>query len=1199
MKNLKNTLKITSIFILLAATLSCSNIFSKKLSQSEPNKTILKVNVQDTSVGRTVFPSNDVSILSDFTVTCERSGFTSKTKTAADSQALNALVFEFEDGEEGSWDISIEGSYKIGSGTSEQTLTFSDTKTVNVQKNMLNSVTFALKNSDYSYGGLNITVNFEDTTAAVSTVFLALQTQIMSGQPLDQKEYTIFDTTANGKSFTYSRDISDALERLGEGTYILNLVFFAEDNSFLNYLSIGVRIVNGLTTSKTLNIAVNQIYDAEYEFYAGDTKLNVAAGQTFPEGVEIDGASVLPLRYSTQGTDLPKLKLQDYGFDGWYDAPTGGNLVTKLSGFPASGTSKKVYARFFKPEVIVSSDSSVNPDYTTIDDAIEYISQFAKAHNSKNIDWKIKVRGTLKGMQMVNNNAIDYNDNFEIDHNAASVTIEGYTTPVEGSDPTDSIDAELTTPTNIGVVLDITAGTPIILKNIKITGGYNNNIESYPKGGGVYIGPGTNVTFGDGVLITGNSAPEGSGIYAAANFTMCGSALVASGNDIYLKKDSDGIKTITISSSLTKASSSNKMKVTPGAYQNDAPLMYVDFDLGFTPDQSAAEFEKFEVTQPEGAAFTCRITSTGRLAKYDSSADGNYYADLGLPSGTLWSVKNWGETDSVPGKQYSYWHNFTYGDNGYSSEPVWGEEWDIASTEEWQELIDSCYWKGPYNLKTSGGNNYSAYYVFEAKDTEDKGTVGTKDIYDQDKDVCIKITQSAYNKAVVYWPQTFVEASNENIGAANYTPKPTKIDMSGIAPVLTNTWTSASEQYQYYRLVISKKKTLVVTESGGSDTNSGRNAKDALTSIQGALDKIYATESSFEDPSAIDWEILYYGELTTGQQFATYNSLSLNSLTVYSITGTGSEATKSIWVFDSQGNLKHPVVTFISNGGTAVSSQTIENSLTATEPTAPEKTGFEFKGWFTDEDLTKPFSFSTPITSDITLYAKFNPVVGSILMTDGKFISSSEITTENAGNIVGVVFALDENGIAKTVLGIRNSESTTFKWANSTTNQDKKITAIICTPSANNLGDTTTTFSGDADGSDNWGKIEEVVSGAVVSDFPAFEYAFNYGTSSNGAPELSTTNYKDKWYLPSIAELADIVRNKEILNQVLTIINNLDGFTANIVFNGEDGSYWSSSQSNSGNGYAYSVNFSGYLVSTSGYTKSSLKSACAVHSVAY
>ena len=40
----------------------------------------------------------------------------------------------------------------------------------------------------------------------------------------------------------------------------------------------------------------------------------------------------------------------------------------------------------------------------------KYISSFAKAHNNKNIDWKIKVRGTLKGKQLINNNVIDYNN---------------------------------------------------------------------------------------------------------------------------------------------------------------------------------------------------------------------------------------------------------------------------------------------------------------------------------------------------------------------------------------------------------------------------------------------------------------------------------------------------------------------------------------------------------------------------------------------------------------------------------------------------------------------------------------------------------------------------------------------------------------------------------------------------------------------
>ncbi|MBQ9623101.1 MAG: InlB B-repeat-containing protein [Treponema sp.] len=64
-------------------------------------------------------------------------------------------------------------------------------------------------------------------------------------------------------------------------------------------------------------------------------------------------------------------------------------------------------------------------------------------------------------------------------------------------------------------------------------------------------------------------------------------------------------------------------------------------------------------------------------------------------------------------------------------------------------------------------------------------------------------------------------------------------------------------------------------------------------------------------------------------------------------------------------------VTFNTNGGTEVASQKIESGKTATEPTAPTKDGFTFGGWYTDSDFTTAFSFSTEITANITLYAKW------------------------------------------------------------------------------------------------------------------------------------------------------------------------------------------------------------------------------------
>jgi uncharacterized protein (TIGR02145 family)/uncharacterized repeat protein (TIGR02543 family) len=64
-------------------------------------------------------------------------------------------------------------------------------------------------------------------------------------------------------------------------------------------------------------------------------------------------------------------------------------------------------------------------------------------------------------------------------------------------------------------------------------------------------------------------------------------------------------------------------------------------------------------------------------------------------------------------------------------------------------------------------------------------------------------------------------------------------------------------------------------------------------------------------------------------------------------------------------------VTFNSNGGSAVTSQKVNYNATATAPNWPTKTSYIFAQWFTDQTFTTQFSFSTPITGDITLYAKW------------------------------------------------------------------------------------------------------------------------------------------------------------------------------------------------------------------------------------
>jgi hypothetical protein len=67
------------------------------------------------------------------------------------------------------------------------------------------------------------------------------------------------------------------------------------------------------------------------------------------------------------------------------------------------------------------------------------------------------------------------------------------------------------------------------------------------------------------------------------------------------------------------------------------------------------------------------------------------------------------------------------------------------------------------------------------------------------------------------------------------------------------------------------------------------------------------------------------------------------------------------------------IVSFESNGGTAVDTQRIQSGSYATEPNPPPtKSGYEFGGWFTNRSLSTAFDFSnTPITANERIHAKW------------------------------------------------------------------------------------------------------------------------------------------------------------------------------------------------------------------------------------
>ena len=68
--------------------------------------------------------------------------------------------------------------------------------------------------------------------------------------------------------------------------------------------------------------------------------------------------------------------------------------------------------------------------------------------------------------------------------------------------------------------------------------------------------------------------------------------------------------------------------------------------------------------------------------------------------------------------------------------------------------------------------------------------------------------------------------------------------------------------------------------------------------------------------------------------------------------------------------LVYYTVTFDSDGGSDVPAQTVESGKTAVEPRSPTKQGHNFVAWYNGNT---EFNFKTPVTSDLTLKAKWTP----------------------------------------------------------------------------------------------------------------------------------------------------------------------------------------------------------------------------------
>ncbi|MDR1800744.1 MAG: InlB B-repeat-containing protein [Lachnospiraceae bacterium] len=121
---------------------------------------------------------------------------------------------------------------------------------------------------------------------------------------------------------------------------------------------------------------------------------------------------------------------------------------------------------------------------------------------------------------------------------------------------------------------------------------------------------------------------------------------------------------------------------------------------------------------------------------------------------------------------------------------------------------------------------------------------------------------------------------------------------------------------------------------------------------------------------------------STYQDLATYGSIGGYCARIKAYTTDATTSTYSVSFYD---------------GSTLLSSLTKQaaSGATISAPTAPTKTGYKFVNWYKDAALTQVYSFSTPVTANLSLYAKWQANTYTVTYNaNGGVIGSASTTTK-------------------------------------------------------------------------------------------------------------------------------------------------------------------------------------------------------------
>lgn len=175
-------------------------------------------------------------------------------------------------------------------------------------------------------------------------------------------------------------------------------------------------------------------------------------------------------------------------------------------------------------------------------------------------------------------------------------------------------------------------------------------------------------------------------------------------------------------------------------------------------------------------------------------------------------------------------------------------------------------------------------------------------------------------------------------------------------------------------------KTTMVAAADGKALPAGLNgiAATPLVSVQSGKTYVYFTVNSADTKDYVNYSAgggVYRYTLGDAEATQIYDAADHYQ---YCDSPVIADASGNLYYINDSGTLfklgavESWTVSFNSNGGSACDTKfvaTADGKLT--KPADPTREGYTFGGWYTDEACTQAYDFSTPVTADMTLYAKW------------------------------------------------------------------------------------------------------------------------------------------------------------------------------------------------------------------------------------